>query len=165
MANKYGHKHGTAPPWPLLGSSVGVAHPSLVVLLHVVGEGVNATLVAEDVGEVRVDVEVGECDELASNPKHLPEEVVSVEAVGEVDVEADDETVVVELLDPEHARGALGKVAVARREEVVRPIPCAPPPREGPDAELVLNEDTGRVLPLGGGGRALEGRSVELHGG
>ena len=39
----------------------------------------NAALVAEDVAEVRVDVEVRECDELAPIPKHLPEEVVSVE--------------------------------------------------------------------------------------
>ena len=129
----------------------------------------NATLVAEDVGEVRVDVEVGECDELASKKEHLPKEVVSVEAVGEDNVVADDETVpagtVEEVLDPEHARGARGKVAVARREEVLRKLPCAPPPREGPDAELVLDDDTGRVLPLGGGCRALERRPVVLHGG
>ena len=81
----------------------------------------NAALVAEDVAEVHVDVEVRECDEIAPIPKHLPEEVVSVEAVGEGDVEADDvaAVAVVELLELEHLRRARREVAVAGREEVV----------------------------------------------
>ena len=127
----------------------------------------NVALVAEDVTEVRVDVEVRECDELAPIPKHLPEEVVSVEAVGEGDVVADDDTVVavMELLELEHARRAQREMSIAAREEELRPIPCAPPPREGPHAKMVVDEDTERILHLRHGGRALQGWAVELHGG
>ena len=76
----------------------------------------------EDDIEVGVDVVVRECDELAPTPKHLPEEMVSVEAVGEGDVVADDVFVVavVEVLDVEHLRRAPREVAVAGREEEVR---------------------------------------------
>ena len=105
------HSGLPAAPRPLLG-------PSLV-LRHLVGEGVHLVRLGEDVVEVGEDVVGRECDELASTPKHLAEETVSVEGVGEGDDEADDEAVVsvVVLLQTEHVRRARREVAVAGREE------------------------------------------------
>ena len=110
---KLGNKLKTAPPWLLLGS--------LVVVVHVVGEGVHVHRVGEGGSEVGVDVVVGERDELAPTPKDLPEEKVCVEGVGEGDEVADDVVGValIVLLEPEHARRARREVAVAGREEEV----------------------------------------------
>ena len=89
---------------------------------HVLGEGVHVARGGEDGFEVHVDVVVRECDELAPTPKHLPEEIVSIEVVGEGDVAADDVFVAasVVLLEPKHAQRAPREVAVAGREEELR---------------------------------------------
>ena len=75
--------------------------------------------VGEDGVEVGEDVVVGECDELAPAPKHLPEQTVSVEPVGESYEEADDVAgvAIVVFLKLEHAWRARREVAVAGREE------------------------------------------------
>ena len=129
--------------------------------MHAVG-------VREDVVEVGEDVVGRERDKLASTPEHLAEEVVSVVGVGEGDVEADDEAVgvaIVLLVEVEHGRSARREVAVAGLEEEASELSRAPPPRDGPHPQAILDDDSGRVLPLRHGGRATVGRAVELHGG
>ena len=124
-------------------------------------------VVADDVGEVREDVVVRECDELAPTPIHLAEEMVSVEQVGEGDGVADHKraVAVIVLLKPEHAWRARREVTVAGGEEEVCYIPCTPPPRKCPHSQLVLDDDPGRKPYLRHGGRASERRSVVLHDG
>ena len=129
--------------------------------MHAVG-------VREDVVEVGEDVVGRERDKLASTPEHLAEEVVSVVGVGEGDVEADDEAVgvaIVLLVEVEHGRSARREVAVAGLEEEASELSRAPPPRDGPHPQAILDDDSDRVLPLRHGVRATVGRAVELHGG
>ena len=83
-------------------------------------------------------------------------------------MEADDEAVgvaIVLLVEVEHGRSARREVAVAGLEEEASELSRAPPPRDGPHPQAILNDDSGRVLPLRHGGRATVGRAVELHGG
>ena len=50
-------------------------------------------------------------------------------------------------------------------EEEASQLSRAPPPRDGPHPQAILDDDSGRVLPLRHGARATVGRAVELHGG
>ena len=153
-------------------SSVGGG--SLLGGLVGVGEGVHVAHGGEDIVEVHEDVVGGEADELTPTPECLPEEGESVVGVAEAHVVADDVVVVavvvvavVVLLEREHARraGREAEVAVAGVEEELGNLPGSAPPRDRPDAQLILDDDPSRELPLGHGGRAAERGAVELHGG
>jgi hypothetical protein len=65
--------------------------------------------------EVGVDVVGGECDELAPTPKHLAEQVVGIEPIGEVSDEPYrwSDGVGTLFLEAEHGRRALREVVKA----------------------------------------------------
>ena len=90
--------------------------------MHAVGGGEDAVQVGEDV--------VGcECDELAPTPKHLAEQIVGIEPVGEVGDEPLRQRVGVgtQFLEGEHDGRARWEVGKARTEEAVCKLTTTPP--------------------------------------
>ena len=89
--------------------------------MHTVAGGEDAVEVCEDV--------VGcECDEFASTPKHLAEEVVRIKSVGEGDGEPYRRRpgVWTHFIQSEHHRRARREVGEARTEEPLGKPPCTP---------------------------------------
>ena len=101
----------------------------LAVLDEVVREAVHAVGGGEDAFHVGEDVVGGECDELAPTPKHLAEQVVRIEPVGEVGDEPYHRSVGVGTMfvEAEHDRRARREVGKARTEEPIRKVPSTPP--------------------------------------
>ena len=118
----------------------------------------------EGVVEVGEDVVCGERDELAATEEDLAEETVGIIRVGEADEDACSSWA--SLVDLEHGRrsGRQLQVTVADPKEASREVRRIPPPRDGPDLELVVDDDSGGVLPLRDGSRELVRWPVELHG-
>ena len=83
----------------------------------------------EDIVEVREDVVGGECDELTPSPKHLAEEVVRIESVGEVGDEPYRRSggVWTHFLQLKHHRRARREVSEARTEEPLGKLLSTPP--------------------------------------
>jgi len=127
-----------------------------------VGKGVHVVRGWEGVIPVGEDVGHREGDVLAAPPEHLAEEMVGVEGVGEVDVEATPSHA--DLLDAEHRWSARWEVCEARPEEEPGKVQRPPPVRDGPDPQGILHEHPSWVLPLGDDGRTTVGRTVELQG-
>ena len=119
-------------------------------------------------GEMPVgeDVVHREGDELTATPEDLPEQVASVERVGEMDREHHDGVEsVTGFLEAEHwpHAGWELEVFIAGLEELTGELDRGPPPRYRPQAERVLYEHAGGVEFLLGRARRPVGDSGELH--
>ena len=134
------------------------------LLAEMVREGMHAVAGGGDVLDVGEDIVRREGYELAATPKDMAEEVVGIESVGEVGEKSSRgrTSVGMRLLQSEPNGRARWEVAKAGTEDRGQ-IPRTPPPRDCPDAECRLHDDSGGILPLRDSGWIAERGHVELH--